>query len=427
MDGKHASSAQTYASQERPIVLKAERLVKIYGKRTVVKGVSFEVREGEVVGLLGANGAGKTTSFRMACGLIQPNGGKVTLNGLDVTNWPMHRRTHEGRLGYLPQDRSTFGALTTEQNLIGAMEFLGYTRAQQREKLDELLVKFNLTHIRRTKVGFGGSGGLSGGERRRLEIARALLSNPKILLLDEPFANVDPITVDEMQKVIEGLVRDNVAILITDHQVAETLAITDRSYIVNKGEVICSGPPLTVLTNPKAINTYFGKNANNLVQQFRSGQLKRVADSQHDENAGALDVSNVPLNASSNADDELRVYEYYPPTESKDRQESPVANEKTQESRRFFLRRREEKSTLSGTTSKATQAQEQAERRVEPQNERTKFIPPVEATPPRPKLGLSRKNYGEVQATPPPPSAQTGPNQFEEKFKEMLQSRNKKN
>ncbi|MBQ2790405.1 MAG: ATP-binding cassette domain-containing protein, partial [Thermoguttaceae bacterium] len=153
---------------ERAVVLKAEGLVKIYGTRRVVDGVSFEVREGEVVGLLGANGAGKTTSFRMSCGLIPANEGKITLNGLDVTSWPMYRRAREGRLGYLPQDRSVFGTLTTEQNLIAAMEFLGYSRAEQKVALEESLEKFNLKHIRRTKVGMGGSGGLSGGERRRL-------------------------------------------------------------------------------------------------------------------------------------------------------------------------------------------------------------------------------------------------------------------
>ena len=247
--------------RERAVVLKAEGLVKIYGARAVVNGVSFEVREGEVVGLLGANGAGKTTSFRMSCGLITPNGGKVILNGLDVTQWPMYRRAREGRLGYLPQDRSAFAALTTEQNLYATMEFLGYSRSEQKRRCQEALERFNLTKIRKTKVGAGGTGGLSGGERRRLEIARALLAEPKILLLDEPFANVDPITVEEMQKVIRELADDGVAILITDHQVDETLAITDRSYIVNKGEVLCSGSPLEVLNNEEAVTLYFGGRA----------------------------------------------------------------------------------------------------------------------------------------------------------------------
>ncbi len=247
--------------RERPVVLKVDNLVKRYGQRTVVQGVSFEVREGEVVGLLGANGAGKTTSFRMSCGLIPTNGGTVTLNGLDVTDWPMYRRAREGRLGYLPQDRSTFGTLTTEENLYAAMEYMGYSRSEQKRRCAEALKRFNLEHIRKTKVGMGGSGGLSGGERRRLEIARALLADPKILLLDEPFANVDPITVEEMQKVIRELADDGVAVLITDHQVDETLQITDRSYIVDKGKVLCSGTPLEVVSNPEAVKRYFGDKA----------------------------------------------------------------------------------------------------------------------------------------------------------------------
>ena len=255
------SGARPGRSAERAVVLKAEGLVKIYGNRRVVDGVGFEVREGEVVGLLGANGAGKTTSFRMSCGLIPANEGKITLNGLDVTSWPMYRRAREGRLGYLPQDRSVFGALTTEQNLLAAMEFLGYSRAEQKVALEESLEKFNLKHIRLTKVGMGGSGGLSGGERRRLEIARALLAKPKILLLDEPFANVDPITVEGIQEVIRQLADEGIAVLITDHQVDETLAITDRSYIVGAGKVLCAGTPIEVLSDPAAVRTYFGAKA----------------------------------------------------------------------------------------------------------------------------------------------------------------------
>ena len=251
--------------RERPVVLKAENLVKVYKikgvKTKVVKDVSFEVREGEIVGLLGSNGAGKTTSFRISCGLIPPEEGKVTLNGIDVTTWPMYRRIREGRLGYLPQDRSSFSSLTAEENLYAAMEFLGYTRSQMRAKCDELMNRFKLERVRHSKVGSGGDGGLSGGERRRLEIARALLTNPKILLLDEPFANVDPITVQELQAVVHELADDGVAILITDHQVDETLAITDRSYIIHEGVVLCSGTPLEVLSNQAAIRTYFGNKA----------------------------------------------------------------------------------------------------------------------------------------------------------------------
>lgn len=306
-----------HVGTERPVVLRAEKLVKIYKKRAVVNGVSFEVREGEIVGLLGANGAGKTTSFRMACGLIPANGGTVTLNGIDVTTWPMHRRTHEGRLGYLPQDRSTFGALTTEQNLLAPMEYLGYSRAQQKKKCEEMLEKFNLRHIRDTKVGYGGSGGLSGGERRRLEIARALLSNPKILLLDEPFANVDPVTVDEMQKVVRDLAQEGVAILITDHQVAETLDITNRSYIVYRGEVLCSGTPIEVLSNEQAIKTYFGKNAKNLRERFQKGLSLRMKENDPRDgnaNAGKTTFASEPMpSRPRDADEGVRTSDPMPP------------------------------------------------------------------------------------------------------------------
>ena len=265
------NAAKINRTANRAVVLKAEGLVKIYGNRRVVDGVGFEVREGEVVGLLGANGAGKTTSFRMSCGLIPANEGKITLNGLDVTSWPMYRRAREGRLGYLPQDRSVFGALTTEQNLLAAMEFLGYSRAEQRVALEESLEKFSLKHVRRNKVGMGGSGGLSGGERRRLEIARALLAKPRILLLDEPFANVDPLNVQEIQGVVRLLADEGIAVLITDHQVDETLAITDRSYIVNSGKVLCFGTPIEVLLNPEAVALYFGP-------EKAKGVLKRILE-----------------------------------------------------------------------------------------------------------------------------------------------------
>lgn len=262
-------------TRDRAVVLKAEGLVKTYGKRRVVDGVSFEVREGEIVGLLGSNGAGKTTSFRMSCGLIPADAGRVTLNGLDVTDWPMYRRAREGRLGYLPQDRSAFGALTTEQNLYAAMEFLGYKRSEMKSVCEKSLEKFHLTEIRKTRVGMGGSGGLSGGERRRLEIARALLAQPKILLLDEPFANVDPITVEEIQDVVAQLADEGIAVLITDHQVQETLAITDRSYIVDRGKALCSGTPVEVLLNEDARRLYFGAKADALVDEFRKREGRR--------------------------------------------------------------------------------------------------------------------------------------------------------
>ena len=248
------------SSTSRKVVLQVENLVKTYGQRTVVDGVSFKVYEGEVVGLLGGNGAGKTTTFRMTCGLIPTDSGKIILNGLDVTRWPMHRRVQEGGLGYLPQDRSTFGTLTTEQNLYAAMEFLGYSRKAREVRCQELLEQFDLKAVRKTVVGHGGSGGLSGGERRRLEVARALLTNPKILLLDEPFANVDPKNISGFQTVIRNLKASGIAVLITDHQVEKTLDITDRSYVVDKGRVLCFGTREEVLSNPEACNAYFGEN-----------------------------------------------------------------------------------------------------------------------------------------------------------------------
>ncbi len=257
-------------TRPRKVVLQVENLVKTYGSLTVVNGVSFKVHEGEVVGLLGANGAGKSTTFRMTCGLISSDSGKIMLNGLDVTRWAMHRRVREGGLGYLPQDRCTFGSLTTEDNLYAAMEFLGYSRKEREEECERLLTQFDLMKVRKSLVGMGGTGGLSGGERRRLEVARALLTHPKILLLDEPFANVDPKTIAEFQNVIRELSKSGIAVLITDHQVREILAITERSYLIHKGEVLCSGTEQEVLNNPRAIEAYFGKSAQNATSKSES-------------------------------------------------------------------------------------------------------------------------------------------------------------
>ena len=242
-----------------PLILKVDGLIKIYGQRRVVDGVSFYVNRGEIVGLLGPNGAGKTTSFRMTCGMIDTNGGVVFLNGKDVTNWPMFRRAREGGMGYLPQDKSVFSGLTVQDNLLAVMELLGIDSRARRQKCDELLEKFSLTHLRKNLAGSGGqSGGLSGGERRRLEIARALVSDPKIILLDEPFANIDPITVASIHKIIKQLSEENISILITDHQVRETLQITHRSYVIQAGSVLCHGTPAEVLSNEEARRVYFG-------------------------------------------------------------------------------------------------------------------------------------------------------------------------
>jgi len=258
----------------QPTVLKAEGLVKIYGKRRVVDGVSFHVNKGEVVGLLGPNGAGKTTSFRMTCGLIDANEGVVFLNGKDVTGWPLYRRAREGGMGYLPQLASVFGQLNVQDNLLGMMEMLGMDGRTRRERCNELLEKMKLTHLRKNLAK-----GLSGGERRRLEIARSLVSNPKIILLDEPFAAIDPITVQNLQTIIRQLVKDGISILITDHGVTETLEITDRSYVIEAGRVLCSGTPQEVLSNESAKNAYFGNLAATPTGQPKPGVTGKPASS----------------------------------------------------------------------------------------------------------------------------------------------------
>jgi lipopolysaccharide export system ATP-binding protein len=235
-------------------MLEACGLVKLYGSRRVVDGVDFEVHYGEIVGLLGPNGAGKTTSFRITCGMIEPNAGRVTLNGVDVTRWPMYRRARDGGMGYLAQESSVFRKLTVEDNLLGVMQLLGIRRRARRKRCDELLEQFNIAKLRKSKAL-----SLSGGERRRLEIARALVSDPKIILLDEPFTGIDPVTIDNIQEIIRRLRENGISILITDHQVRETLQITDRSYVIRAGKVLCHGTPDEVLADPEARRCYFGE------------------------------------------------------------------------------------------------------------------------------------------------------------------------
>jgi lipopolysaccharide export system ATP-binding protein len=202
---------------------------------------------------LGPNGAGKTTSFRMTCGMIEPDQGQVFLNGKDVTAWPMFRRARDGGMGYLAQESSVFRKLTVQQNLLGMMELLGVKWRQRRARCHELLEQFKITHIRRSVAG-----SLSGGERRRLEIARCLVSNPQIILLDEPFTGIDPVTIQSIQAIVQELRSSGIAILITDHQVRETLQITDRSYVISKGQVLCHGTPQEVVNHAEAREKYFG-------------------------------------------------------------------------------------------------------------------------------------------------------------------------
>ncbi len=238
-----------------PPPLEVRGLAKTYGRRKVVDGVSFYVGHDEIVGLLGPNGAGKTTSFRMTCGMIEADAGEVFLNGVEVTDWPMYRRARDGGMGYLAQESSVFRKLTVEKNLLGVMEMLGLDRKTRLRRCDELLEQFDITRLRKSMAL-----SLSGGERRRLEIARALVSNPKIILLDEPFTGIDPVTIASIQEIIRRLRTEGIAILITDHQVRETLQITSRSYVIRDGRVLCHGSPDEVLANPDARKYYFGEN-----------------------------------------------------------------------------------------------------------------------------------------------------------------------
>ncbi|NOY43334.1 MAG: LPS export ABC transporter ATP-binding protein [Planctomycetes bacterium] len=235
-------------------MLKVTGLVKNYGRRRVVDGVNFSVDRGEIVGLLGPNGAGKTTTFRMTCGMVEPDAGKVCLGGTEVTSWPMFRRAKEGGMGYLAQESSVFRKLSVQNNLLGVMEMLGMNRKTRRRRCDELMDQFGITKLRRSKAM-----SLSGGERRRLEIARCLVSDPKIILLDEPFTGIDPVTIASIQDIVRNLRARGISILITDHQVRETLQITDRSYVIREGQVLCHGTPEVVLQNPEARKYYFGE------------------------------------------------------------------------------------------------------------------------------------------------------------------------
>ncbi len=219
------------------MVLRTQDLVKKYGQRLVNDNVSYEVAQGEIVGLLGPNGAGKTTSFYMAVGLVKPNSGKIWLDDLDITRLPMYKRAKLG-VGYLAQEASVFRDLSVQDNIIGVMELAkpDMTKVQRREKMEELLEEFSLTHVRKNKGMV-----LSGGERRRTEIARALAVDPKFILLDEPFAGVDPIAVEEIQGIVAKLKHRNIGILITDHNVNETLSITDRAYLLFEGKILKQG------------------------------------------------------------------------------------------------------------------------------------------------------------------------------------------
>jgi len=235
------------------MLLRSEDLVKRYKKRTVVNKVSISVEQGEIVGLLGPNGAGKTTSFYMIVGLIKPDEGKVFLDQLDITDEPMYKRAQLG-LGYLPQEASVFRKLTVEENILGVMQMTNRPKAEQITKLETLLDEFNLQHVRKNPGEV-----LSGGERRRTEIARALATDPKFILLDEPFAGVDPIAVEDIQSIIFGLKKKNIGILITDHNVNETLSITDKAYLLIDGRILKSGRAEELAEDEEVRRLYLGK------------------------------------------------------------------------------------------------------------------------------------------------------------------------
>jgi len=235
------------------MILKAEHLVKKYSKRKVVDDISVEVNQGEIVGLLGPNGAGKTTSFYMIVGLIKPNEGKIFLEGEDITSLPMYKRAKLG-IGYLAQEASVFRKLTVEENILAVLEMTNLSKTEQKEKTESLLEEFSLTHVRKNMGGV-----LSGGERRRTEIARALAVDPKFVLLDEPFAGVDPIAVEEIQSIVSQLKKKNIGILITDHNVNETLSITDRAYLMFEGKLLKSGSAEDLANDPQVRKVYLGK------------------------------------------------------------------------------------------------------------------------------------------------------------------------
>ena len=234
--------------------IRTDTLVKHYRHRTVVNHVSIYVKQGEMVGLLGPNGAGKTTSFYMIVGLIQPLEGKIFLNDTDITEQPMYKRAQMG-IAYLPQEASVFRSLSVEDNIMAILQFTNMTKAEQKDRLEELISEFNMQKVRKNK-----GSNLSGGERRRCEIARCLASNPKFILLDEPFAGVDPIAVEDIQNIVAKLKEKNIGILITDHNVHETLSITDRAYLLFEGSVLKAGTAEELAADPQVRKVYLGSN-----------------------------------------------------------------------------------------------------------------------------------------------------------------------
>lgn len=247
--------------------LRASNLIKKYGLRTVVDSVSIRVRQGEIVGLLGPNGAGKTTTFYMMVGFIRPDGGKVFLDDQEITDMPMYKRARKG-IGYLPQEASVFRKLSVEDNLKAILEMTDLSSAEQADRLEELIGEFGLEKVRRN---VGDS--LSGGERRRTEIARALASSPKFILLDEPFAGIDPIAVEDIQEIVARLIKRNIGILITDHNVQETLSITDRAYLMFEGKILRDGTSEELARDEIVRKVYLGRNFELKRKNIRQDEL----------------------------------------------------------------------------------------------------------------------------------------------------------
>ena len=235
------------------MLLRCEELVKVYSKRKVVNGVSIEVRQGEIVGLLGPNGAGKTTTFYMITGMIRPSAGRIFLDEREITNLPMYKRAQLG-IAYLSQEPSIFRKLTVEENILAILETMKLSRQEQQQRLEELLNELDIAHLAKNKAYT-----LSGGERRRAEITRALVTKPKFILLDEPFAGVDPIAVEDIQAIVARLKEKNIGVLITDHNVHETLSITDRAYLLYEGVVLKSGTSEFLANDPEARKLYLGE------------------------------------------------------------------------------------------------------------------------------------------------------------------------
>jgi lipopolysaccharide export system ATP-binding protein len=236
------------------MILRAENLMKSYSGKRVVKDISLQLKQGEIVGLLGPNGAGKTTSFYMIVGLIKPNSGKIYLDEKDITKFPMYKRAQSG-IGYLAQEASVFRKMTVENNILSVLQLTNLSKKEQKNKTESLLDEFGLTHIRKNRGDL-----LSGGERRRTEIARALATDPMFILLDEPFAGVDPLAVEDIQKIVTELTKKNIGILITDHNVRETLAITDRTYLMFEGNILKDGNPEELANDETVRKVYLGQN-----------------------------------------------------------------------------------------------------------------------------------------------------------------------